>query len=278
MQQLPIKQLHCQGQIVGRYMRVLSSAEPLILTIPGGPCLSSQYLDNFLIKLSSALKVNVGVIDLPNHGDSNIASENFPLTYPKCLNLLKQLLIEFANQHIKLILFGQSLGARLAFDLIAQTDIQIGGSFLTGLPYQFQMSDGLLKKIKNVDLGQSEKNDNQVRAWKKILPFYTYAPLAKEISVLLVSDMKFSGNEHLLDDVPSIETSAEAVLKKYSMPPIMIVQGDKDGVVPDNNLLKLKKIIPSASFVELQNCGHFPMLENPEKTLEEFSKFMLKVV
>jgi pimeloyl-ACP methyl ester carboxylesterase len=282
MQELPLKSMYCHNQIACRFLYSPSKNQPLIMTIPGGPCLSGKYLDSFLIKLASQLQVNVGIFDLPNHGDSVISSDNLPLSYQNCLELLDQALIEISVEYDKVILFGQSFGARLAFDLAATTtDVKIAGLFLTGFPYMFKMSEKLLNDIGMLDLEKDQDDVNTGKVltnnWAKILKLYTYAPLQVEEFNALVSNLKFVGNESILSGSPSIEKYATLFADNSFDIAVAIVQGDVDGVVPDGNLARLKSIIPSAQFYEIANCGHFPMIENQEATLNAFSQLISRI-
>ena len=90
--------------------------------------------------------------------------------------------------------------------------------------------------------------------------------------------MKRSGNENLLDNVPAIEAVAEKLKSKSISLPIAVIQGDVDSVVPDNNMTKLKANIQSAHFYEFEKCGHFPMIEKENETLEVFTQLLSKVV
>jgi len=281
MMMLPEQKLYCHRQIACRFLHSPVKNELLILTIPGGPCLSGHYLDPFLSKLAAHLNANVGIIDLPNHGNSVLTPNSLPLTYQRCLEMIITTLSEISEECDNVALFGQSFGARLAFDLMTATDVNLAGVLLTGFPAVFQMSDGLMEKIGALDLEGETILENQeqtfVNNWAKILTLYTYAPLPSDAFAALTSNLKRDGNEQLLDDVPSIENIAEMLKSKSMSYPVAVIQGDVDGVVPDNNIAKLKAILPSAQFYEFANCGHFPMVEREAETLQVFSKTLSNV-
>jgi pimeloyl-ACP methyl ester carboxylesterase len=276
MQQLPLKLRYLNNEIACRFLRKPSSYEPLVMAIPGGPGLSGQYLDHFLIQLSEYMNINVGIFDLPNHGESVLTLTKLPLSYQDCHDLVIQTLKEIANLSDKIIIFGQSFGARLAFDALTSLKEQLAGAFLTGFPYEFQMSKKMQDKINlfpmdsKDDLGLEEYF---AKSWINMLPHCTYHPLPSDIFNALISDLKLSGNEHILDDVPSIEVSAAILSQQLALPKIGILQGCSDGVVPDDNILKLKSIVPYAQYYEIEKCGHFPMVEKSEETLRAFSQF-----
>lgn len=280
MKSLPVLHFYCQNQIACRFLYSPSKNEPLIVTIPGGPGLSGRYLDHFLIDLAQHTNLNIGIMDLPNHGESVAPFSKLPLSYKHCFDLIDNMLNEIAQQTEKLILFGQSFGARLVFDLLAFSRVKIIGGFLTGFPYKFQMSEKMMKKISSLNIIFEDgihPEENFKKSWVKILPHYTFLPLSDEVFDALTSNTKIQGNEHILDEVPDIEVSMEALSSKSILPSIGILQGDADGVVPDDNFLKLKHIVPQAQFFEIEKCGHFPMVENPTETIRLFSQFYLSL-
>jgi len=280
MQFLPSKKFFHQNEMACRFLRAPSHEEMLVLMIPGGPSLSGKYLDHFLSALAQEMNVNVGIIDLPNHGDSILLPDRFPLSYQKTMELIDETIREISKSCGKLMLFGQSFGARVAFDLLALSNIKMDGAFLTGFPYVFQVSQIMQQRIKTLNLSECRHIDNkeeqQRLAWSKIVQLYTFSPLAPEIYDALTSDTKFSGNEQILSVVPSITQSIDALSKKAGVP-IGILQGDFDCVVPDDNLSILKKLLPQAHFFEIKKCGHFPMIENQTETLQAFSHFFSSI-
>lgn len=124
--------------------------------------LSGKYLDHFLFDLSEQININVAILDLPNHGDSNLSPTQLPLSYQKCFDLLDNALRELTQQAEKLILFGQSFGARLAFDLLAFSQANIVGGFLTGFPHKFQMSRSMQEKIASLDLTCNDLDPEEI--------------------------------------------------------------------------------------------------------------------
>ena len=189
---LPLKKFYCNQEMACRFLRTPLQNELLILTIPGGPRLSGLYLDPFLMALAekSNIHVNVGIVDLPNHGDSVITESSLPLSYQRCVEMIDHVLSEVRKECGKVVLFGQSFGARVAFDLLATSDVKIDGAVLTGFPAEFENSLGLIKKVATLDL-MSTTSENQdevfLSNWAKILTLYTYAPLPKNAFNALAS-------------------------------------------------------------------------------------------
>ncbi len=55
--------------------------------------------------------------------------------------------------------------------------------------------------------------------------------------------------------------------------PTLIIHGDRD-VIPLYTAQQTKNAMPHAKLVCLKNCGHFPFIEQQEKTFEEIRKFL----
>jgi len=253
--------------------------ESLIIFIPGGPCLSGKYLEYFAYTLSQQNEMNVGLLSLPNHDDSILDGTELPLSYQRCLEFVREMLDEVNIYTNKLILFGQSFGARLAFDLLGYYEKNIPSVFLTGFPYQFEISSTLLNKLEsleNITDSNNSEEFNFQKTWENMLPFYSYSSLPPDILEILSSNTRYKGNQKILNYVPPIEETINRLEKRKSQHHIAILQGENDLVVPDNNIEKLKSLIPQAQYFLIEKCGHFAMIEQQQKTLEAFSDFMNK--
>lgn len=277
---LEMKRKYVGEEMAVRFHSSPSHKDSLIVVIPGGPGLGSHYLDPFMSELVQRSGYNAGVLDLPNHGDSVIVASRLPVTYATCLDYVEGALKEMRREFLRIVLFGQSLGARLVFDLLFRGSLEISGVALMGFPYKFENSEKFAQKLKGLrleDLGSDDDIENKfARNWRKILPFNLYRDVSSEQLELLCSGTKWSGNELLLQDTPNIEKVAQRA-RISSMPPISVFEGEYDFVVPDSNLNILKSMLPRASFHIIQDSGHFPMVEKPEETLSLLGEFLSRL-
>lgn len=269
---LPLREKFCDGQITCRLLRPLGKEETVIVAIPGGPGLSSRYLDPFMGKLSKVTGANVATMDLPNHGESKL-SANGTLSYTQCLGFVRRAVEEIQAKSQSIAIFGQSFGARLAFDLLAELKETPSATLLTGFPYIFQVSSRLIERLNKLPL-QSEEGPEAEKIhaenWKTILPVYAVKPLSSEAFNALATREEVPNGHGMLQGAPPIEEVAEKLKTPQS---ILIIQADEDPVVPDDNWNILKSLLPEANFVELEGVGHFPMAESPEAVLEAFYDF-----
>ena len=271
---LPQRETFCNGQMGCRLLRPLNPNELLILAIPGGPGLSSRYLDPFMRALSERTGLNVATLDLPNHGESKVTSHGDPLSYVLCLSFIKQAVEEMQKQSKALVIFGQSFGARLAFDLLAGLEKVPTATLLTGFPFVFQVSSGLISRLNDLPLQSEEGPDAEkihAENWKKILPVYAAKPLSKEAFNALAIREEVPDGHRMLQDAPPIEEIVKGITSDAS---ILIIEAHQDPVVPDDNWKVLRGLLPNATFATVDNVGHFPVAESPEDVLVAFSNFI----
>jgi len=60
--------------------------------------------------------------------------------------------------------------------------------------------------------------------------------------------------------------------------PTLVIGTESDHSTPASQSRELAELIPKARFVLIEDCGHFPMLENPEKLNQELLCFVRETV
>lgn len=56
--------------------------------------------------------------------------------------------------------------------------------------------------------------------------------------------------------------------------PVLLIWGKKDKVIPFANAALVRKAIPKADFLELENAGHIPTVDEPAKTHAQIIEFL----
>ena len=270
---------YVKGQMTCRSLRPFAAGKRIVLAIPGGPGIGGQYLEPFLLDLANSTGMNVALLDLPNHGESIIRDSDTPLNYRRCLSLLESAVGQIAKETGDIVLFGQSFGARLAWDLLPASGVKFSAAILMGFPYIFENSNEFEKSLAGVVLEdyRGDPDDEAVflRNWRKILPFYTPKPLPTEALEQLAAGTKWRGNERMAEAVPPLEAATS--IDKDPMPPVLVIQGERDIIVPDGNQQALKAMIPKAEFREIPDAGHFIMMEKPSATLALVKGFLSQI-
>jgi pimeloyl-ACP methyl ester carboxylesterase len=56
--------------------------------------------------------------------------------------------------------------------------------------------------------------------------------------------------------------------------PTLVIFGDKDRVVPVSEGQTVRRLVPGSRMIQIENCGHFPMLEAQERYLDLLREFL----
>jgi pimeloyl-ACP methyl ester carboxylesterase len=257
MYELPYQEYFCHGHMTARFLRPIRKHEYLILAVPGGPAISSVYLDAFMAGLSEHIRANVAVLDLPNHGKAMLPKDKLPLQYNDCLSYVGRTINEICKQSENVVLLGHSLGARMVLDLIAE------GSCLAKAALFMSASDDM--------------SGDHLKSWKKNLLSCFSTALTPEESVSLAASLKWDTNENIADKAPPLRE----VLKKFNserpMPHIGFLDGEHETGTPSVNSAILEAIFPGTTLGKVPKATHFPMLENPLNASEQASTFFTRV-
>lgn len=273
---LNFKRRYCDDKVSVRSLWEPSTARGVVVCLPGGPGLGSSYLESFMVGLAERTSLNVAILDLPNHGESAFPPDSPALAYSDCLALVRRAVSELAAEEAPLYLLGQSFGARIALDLLPDSP-GVKGAVVMGLPYIFCLSRAMFSKLGKLKLEalspSSEGDAAFARNWSQIFPLYTTRPLSPEVSNALSKGTRWNGNHQLLDEVPPIEETT-AKLSGGRATPLLVVEGEKDEVVPDENLRMIQELLPEAAYRVIPSVGHFPMVEDTDAVMKTISPFL----
>lgn len=234
-----------------------SSQKGTIVCIHGN-CSSSNVFNSLL---NSNIQQKVIAVDLPGHNSS--ADDKLPTE--NLFNFYKSELIQFINAiDDSIILIGNSLGGHLAIE-IAPNINQLKALVIMGTPpvkspinfeeafipmealntfLQENPDDNAIKEAANVAVYNKANTDVIVKDFKTCNP---------NIRPLIAADImgnKFNDEYHTFKALP---------VKKY------ILKGLQDPTVNPNYLTQLQLECKSSSeIIEIDQCGHYPSLEQPE--------------
>lgn len=248
----------------------------LLLAIPGGPVLSGTYLDSFVddfCKKEPLLNLAGAVLDLPNHGNSQITPELLPLSYQNCVDFIEECLNEvLLTQKRKTILIGHSLGARLLLDILFKSSYiseQISAAILMSCPNKFESSTRFKNETAQFTSPPRSLEDF-IEYWNTILPLYFSNPAPDKIRRMLTSNLSWEGNSAISAEAPPVP-----IKSNHTLPPMMFIEGSRDIRLPDNNFETLQKLFPNSFFSKTPNCSHFPMFENAGFTQNLIQNFLI---
>ena len=125
---------------------------------------------------------------------------------------------------------------------------------------------------------EPESDEEFTEWWKTILPMYFFAP-EKYVQPFLGSlgdatlSTRSSRHVDLANKSPRVMSMMQERLKDATAQTLMIF-GREDAQCSVQNAEETKKGVPHAEIVILEECGHFPWIEQPGKTFEAIHSFL----
>jgi pimeloyl-ACP methyl ester carboxylesterase len=104
-------------------------------------------------------------------------------------------------------------------------------------------------------------------------------PISSEDERIIVQDIARSDKKLALE--LSLSSLEAGNLRRYRQEiiatkmPLLLIVGDKDATIPPKGMYNIRQLKPQSGFVAFTDCGHLPMLEQPDRfnqvLLEHFS-------
>ncbi len=220
------------GKYTVHYAQAGSENNPLVLFVHGSPGSLSAFID-FLADSALTNRALVITTDRPGFGYSNFGMAEPSLA--KQAATLKPILEKYKNKPV--ILIGHSLGG----PVIAQMAIDYP-----------DLVDGLVLVAASID-PELEPNETWFRA-----------PLATPFLSWVLPRSFRASNEEIYQLKPQLENMLPRW--KEIKCPVIVIQGEKDSLVPAGNADFAKKMLVNASvdIVMKKDMNHFVPWNNPE--------------
>ncbi len=210
-------------------------------------------------------------VDLPGHG----RSKGTALTSVEAMaDWLLALLDAAGVQQATLI--GHSMGSLIALETVSKAPARISKLALVGTAYPMKVSDALLDASKNDEqsaIGMVNIWSHTTIAHKPSCPgpgFYVMncsQRLMQRISRLNPTQV-FHTDFSACNAYAHGETAAQ-----LATCPTLFLLGKRDMMTPPEATATLTKAIPHSKMVQLENCGHALMAEQPDAVLEALFSF-----
>ncbi|MHA6261297.1 alpha/beta fold hydrolase [Sporosarcina sp. CAU 1771] len=170
---------------------------------------------------------------------------------------------EYLSPQIKnnVILVGHSMGGLVAIEL-ANRNKNITGIVLISSHYRIPVNEKFLEKLKD-----------------GIYPDgFFYASYSKEIDKKVLDAEKQELEEIPLQAAFSDFDLSNNYLSGYErfseiQVPILLLLGNEDRLLPENTKEALEEANKNVTTVLIENCGHFPMVEQPKVVSEKLFEF-----
>jgi len=213
-------------------------------------------------------------VDLPGHG----RSKGPGLTSVEAMaDWLLRVLDAAGVEQAALI--GHSMGSLIALETQAKAPTRVSKLALVGTAYPMKVSDTLLK----ASLNDEQSAIDMVNIW-------SHSSIAQKPSAPGPGFYVMGGGQRLMQYVSRhsdeklfhIDFSAcnayangEAAAQAVTCPTLFLL-GKRDMMTPPKATATLTQAIPSAQVVQLDNCGHALMAEQPDAVLDNLYRFVSK--
>ncbi|WP_136418075.1 alpha/beta hydrolase [Herbaspirillum sp. ST 5-3] len=211
-------------------------------------------------------------LDLPGHGRSKGA----PLASVEAMADWLIALLDAAGVQ-KAALIGHSMGSLIALESAFRAPDRIGRLALVGTAYPMKVSDALLDASKN----NEQMAIDMVNIW-------SHTSIAQKPSCPGPGFYVMNGSQRLMQHI-SRQNPAQVFYTDFSAcnayangevaakslaSPALLVLGKRDMMTPPKATATLTKTIPQCRVVQIDNCGHSLMAEQPDAVLDALFGFM----
>lgn len=262
-----------KGALNARTSNNFKKGSKVVLGIPGGPGIPGYYMDQITIDLATKIGAVPVVIDLPNHGSSKRLKFDQPMTYVEAKIILLDFLRELSDLECTVVLFGHSLGALIALDLLSSQTVFINKVILVGMPVEFERNPAFTKFLSDSGVPAFLDESGFAIWWRAVLPAYFYQPPTRREIELLAHSTSWFANEQFTVGLPSAGTIA-SVLKPELMKDIIYFEGEKEIILPHDNFKRIGDAFPTVPKSIIAETGHFLMLENSQSFLNEVTRHL----
>jgi len=220
---------------------------------------------------------HVYAIDMPGHGDNvqDTSKKYDPISLSRGVGRTIDA-IGLKRFHIA----GNSLGGLVSKVYAAENPdhvITLGlfdsGGVTAPTPSEFRL---LLEKGENPFIVKTRDDYDRLNEWafydEPFIPWPIHAVMARKF----ISRSDFI--QKMFDDLKSndifINKTAQIVLLHRLHMPVFVLWGDKDRLIDVSSVEVYRKELPQAEVVILKDCGHLPMLEQPEESAIHYAEFI----
>lgn len=245
-----------------------SESDKLLVCLHGNPT-DSNYFSALLKGIDGW---NVVAPDFIGHGESprlEPSEYNYEV-FIKCLvNFLKQFTYK------KLVIMGHSMGGNLAIELMQV--LKIDGLLLLEAP-PVSPSSGLAPYLEVPDLVLSDNQEENPSIIEKYVSNFCTSQTTVDYlkNTLVNTDPIF--RDRLLEEFEALKFSDQLeTIKQSKSTYIGCVMALNDNLANNEYLIQLKSEGVFDFFAEIQNAGHYSLLDNPEDVYESIMNFIEKL-
>lgn len=251
------------------YFNIVGNGEPIVF-LHGGPGSQHQFFLPHVLPLSKNYKLifydqtGCGQSETEKSGQYSMSME------VEVLELLRKKLCL-----TKMNLFGESWGSMLALLYATTYPERVNGLFLTaaiGVTAQGYKSfqKELMKRLSLKDkirlfiFSFKKVNKDSERVLEVLDPYYVFSK--ESLQKKKVFKMNKVVNKKIIDDIVKNYDLTDKLFKLDQIP-VMVAQGSHDILDPSKIIQLLIDYIPHATLVEINNAGHWTVVEKPQEII-----------
>ena len=222
-------------------------------------------------------KFQLIAIDLPGFGESTPLPKPF-ITLDYYSIIVQQIIDKFSKRHKPFLIISDSLGGLIILKTLASKGNIADGFVFSGCPidgiprlFSFLGYDGMLSFLLRL-IQKSPKSISHTIV--RLLSLSTFKKMKNiddsVIKSVLLADPYTS--QKLFQELRLPMTIEVSTIEQISVN-CVVIRGEFDKIVERKTGLKLAKIL-NGKFVEIQDVGHTPMIEDPASYIKAFSHFL----
>lgn len=214
---------------------------------------------------------SVLAVDLPGHG----RSKGTALATVEAMSEWLLALLDAAGVR-QATLIGHSMGSLVSLEACAKAPERVTKLALVGTAYPMKVSDALLDATKN----DEQKAIDMVNIW-------SHMPIAHKPSCPVPGFSAMGGSQRLMQRISqqnpekvfytdfsacNAYANGEIAAKSAACPTLFLL-GKRDMMTSPKATATLTKAIPHGTVVQIENCGHALMAEQPDAVLNALFTF-----
>lgn len=195
-----------------------------------------------------------------------------PLSLDTTIPAMAKKVLEGAPNHLALV--GQGLGALVAMDVLRQAPERVSRIALMGCsPLLESPQDAALREPRIVK-AQAGQLDAAIRE-EYPLSAFAEGPYQDQVQEALVQMGLSLGVETFVRQTRALQRrpDQQKVLRQSRLPALVLC-GAKDTIVSPRRHQFMAELIPNARLEVIEEAGHMPLLETPERVTRALQEFM----
>ncbi|UIR54903.1 alpha/beta hydrolase [Sphingobacterium sp. SRCM116780] len=277
--------------------------KPAIIYIHGGPRGNATLFEGTTAQTLADKGYFVIVYD--RRGEGRSSDPNAKLTFEEAFNDLNGVILKYGLKKVTII--GHSFGGLVStlytnkYPEKVDRLILVGALFAQQESYDHILKTGLKKAQQNHDkqtiqrINTINKLDKKSAAYRKqvyeVASYFGYFNMPNPTTESKLINKSYTESEYSKsnirnDEAPllfyknekQVNIDTKAILKKIKVKKVKLsaIYGKQDGIFSEKQILSLRKIVGEANFYSIENCSHYPFVDQQHEFLEDLQVILVR--